>query len=140
MAWAWFEGQNIFVAYSKDVVPENAIEVSDDITPQDLVIENGQLRLKTEEERLNELKQRKLQDLKGYVSNLLSQTDWVVIKLQSLVNEGWSEEEIQAEKEKYREILEQRRRIREWNRQMEQAIQNAQTLEELEGIRIEFIG
>ncbi len=138
MAWAWFEGENIFVAYSKDVVPENAVEVPDDITPQDLVIEGGQLRLKTDEEKLDEIKQYKLQELKMYVANLLSQTDWVVIKLQSLVNEGWSKSEIQAEKEKYQAILEQRRKIREWNEKMKQMLQSAQTLDELLSLQITF--
>ncbi len=138
MAWAWIENGNIFVAYSPEVVFQNAIEVPDDVLPQDLVIDNGVLRLKTVGEKLNDLKQEKLTQLKSYVANLLSPTDWVVIKLQSLKEENWSEAEIQAELQKYQPILEKRKRIRQWNNQTEQAIQNAQTVEELEAIKIEF--
>ncbi len=71
MAYAWYENKNIFVAYSKDVAPETAIEVDDTITPSDLVIDNGTLRLKTEEEKLQELKQQLLQRLKAEVSSYI---------------------------------------------------------------------
>ncbi len=138
MAWAWFEGQNIFVAYSKEVAPENAIEVPDSITPQDLVVENGQLRLKTEQERLNEIKQYKLQELKTYMANLLAQTDWVIAKLQSMVNEGWADEEIQAERQKYEPVFKQRREIREWAEQMKKLIKEAKTVDEVLSLEIVF--
>jgi len=92
------------------------------------------------EKSFDDFKQEKLQQLKSYVSNLLSQTDWVVIKLQSMKEEGWSNNEIQVEVQKYQPILEKRKRIREWNEQTEQAIQNAKTIEELEAIKIEFEG
>jgi hypothetical protein len=140
MPWVWVENGNIFVAYSQEVVPQGAIEVPDGILPQDLVIDNGVLRLKTFEEKLNDLKQEKLNQLKFYVASLLSQTDWVIIKLQSMKEESWSDNEIQVEVQKYQPILEKRKRIREWNEQTEQAIQNAKTIEELEAIKIEFEG
>ena len=140
MPWAWVENGNIFVAYSQEVVPQGAIEVPDGILPQDLVIDNGVLRLKTFEEKLNDLKQEKLNQLKFYVASLLSQTDWVIVKLQSMKEEGWSDNEIQVEVQKYQPILEKRKRIREWNEQTKQAIQNAKTIEELEAIKIEFEG
>lgn len=143
MPWAWVENGNIFVAYSQEVVPQGVavIEVPDNATPSDLAIdETGQLRLKTEQEKLADLKQEKLQQLKTYVAGLLSQTDWVIIKLQSMKEEGWSDNEIQVEVQKYQPILEKRKRIREWNEQTEQAIQNAKTIEELEAIKIEFEG
>ena len=54
--------------------------------------------------------------------------------------ESWSDNEIQVEVQKYQPILEKRKRIREWNKQTEQAIQNAKTIEELEAIKIEFEG
>ena len=141
MAWAWIENGNIFVAYSEDVVPKGVavIEVPDNATPSDLAIdETGQLRLKTEQEKLADLKQEKLQQLKSYVSSLLSQTDWVIIKLQSIREEKWPDTEIQVEMQKYQPILDRRKAIREWNLQMKQVIQNATTIEELEVIRIEF--
>ena len=140
MVWAWIENNTIYVAYSRDVVPADAIEFEGNITTEDLIVDNGVLRLKTEQEKLQDLKQRKLQELKQYVANLLSQTDWVIIKLQSLREEDWSDTEIQAEMQKYANILAQRKAIREWNSQMEQTIQNAQSIEELEGIKIEFTG
>ncbi len=160
--YAVFDSLGFPIAFYDDEIheqiPSNAIEISDEMwlefinnqgkrffdfannqlkefDPKLMKIENNQIVYKT----LKDLKREKLEQLRFYVSSLLSQIDWVVIKLQSLVNEGWSEEEIQAEKEKYKEILEQRRKIREWNRQIEQAIQDAQTLEELEEIRIEFV-
>ena len=137
---AWIENEYVFVTTDVSVAPSDAIDVPDGITPQDLVIDNGVLRLKTEQEKLQDLKQRKLQELKQYVANLLSRTDWVIIKLQSLRDEGWSDTEIQAEMQKYAGVLAQRKAIREWNLQMEQAIQNAQSIEELEGVKIEFTG
>ncbi len=140
MAWAWFEGQNIFVAYSKDIAPENAIEVPDSITPQDLVVdkETGKLRLKTEEEKLNEAKQYKLQELKTYMADLLAQTDWVIVKLQSMANEGWADEEIQAERQKYEPVFKQRREIREWAEQMKKLIKDAKTVDEVLSLEIVF--
>ncbi len=71
MAYAWYENGNIFVAYSKDVAPDTAIEVDDTVTPSDLVIDNGTLRLKTEEEKLQELKQQLLQKLPTEVSSYI---------------------------------------------------------------------
>lgn len=84
------------------------------------------------------LRQSLLTQLKEKVTQMLSETDWVVIKLQSMKEEGWSEAEIENEKQKYVKILAQRKAIREWNLKMKQIIQNAQTVEELEGIKIEF--
>ena len=108
--------------------------------PEDLIYDGTQIRLKTQDEKLQELKAQKLSELKTYVASLLSQTDWVIIKLQSMKEEGWSVNEIQVEVQKYQPILEKRKRIREWNKQTEQAIQNAKTIEELEAIKIEFEG
>ncbi len=71
MAYAWYENGNIFVAYSKDVAPDTVIEVDDFITSSDLVIEDGILRLKTDEEKLQELKQQLLQRLPTEVSSYI---------------------------------------------------------------------
>lgn len=115
MGFAYVENGFIFIAPTKDIVPANVevLEVDDTITPFDLKIENGRLMLKTEEEKLQELKQRKLFELKQYVVNLLSQTDWVIIKTQSMQYEGFSETEVQQAIQKYSAILEQRKNIRE---------------------------
>lgn len=140
MAKAWIENNQIYVTVDVIIAPKDAIDVPDETLPQDLIIDNGVLRLKTEEEKLAELKQEKLKQLKTCVASLLSQTDWVILKLQSLRDEGWSDAKIQAEMQKYQSILDERKAIREWNLQIEQMIQNAQTIQELESIKIEFTG
>lgn len=63
MAKAWIEGNNIFITMDETIAPKDAINVPDNTTPQDLVIDNGQLRLKTEEEKLQDKKQELLQQL-----------------------------------------------------------------------------
>lgn len=140
MGFAQVENGVIFIAPTEDIVPANAevLEVDDTITPFDLKIENERLMLKTEEEKLQELKQRKLFELKQYVANLLSQTDWVITKIQSMQHEGFSETEVQQAIQKYSAILEQRKNIREQNENIKKAIQNASTTEDVNNIIIEF--
>jgi hypothetical protein len=43
--------------------------------------DNGQIRLKTEAEKLEEEKQRKLAELKTYIGSLLGQTDYIIVKI-----------------------------------------------------------
>ena len=87
---------------------------------------------------IEKLRQKKLRELKTYIASLLSQTDWVIFKLQSMKEESLSDNEIQVEVQKYQPILEKRKRIREWNKQTEQAIQNAKTFEDINSIEIKF--
>lgn len=140
MAWAWVADGRVFISFSDDMLPNNVdiLEVPDNTTIFDLVFENGRLRLKTEEERLLDLKQKKERELKRHVSILLSQTDWVAIKMWSLRIEGLGEEEIQNELQKYHSVLERRKKVREWANKMKEAIWNAQTIEDLIRLRIEF--
>jgi hypothetical protein len=141
--WAYIHPQlNILCcALLPEAVPQGIQAIEFDVeSPNDIVYDGSQIRLKTQDEKLQELKSQKLSELRMYVAGLLSQTDWVVIKLQSMINEGLTDAEIQAEKQKYQPILDRRKAIRIWNAQMEQAIQNAQTIEELEAIKIEFEG
>jgi hypothetical protein len=141
--WAYIHPQlNILCcALLPEAVPQGIQAIEFDVeSPNDIVYDGSQIRLKTQDEKLQELKSQKLSELRMYVAGLLSQTDWVVIKLQSMINEGWTDAEIQAKKQKYQPILDRRKAIRIWNAQMEQAIQNAQTIEELEAIKIEFEG
>ncbi|MFZ8832507.1 MAG: hypothetical protein ACO2OY_10245 [Thermodesulfobacteriaceae bacterium] len=105
--------------------------------PNDIVYDGTQIRLKTEEEKLAEEKQRKLAELKWYVANLLSQTDYVVIKIAEAQTLG-DTEAVEQLKQKYAIQLQQREAIRQWNEQMKQAIRNAKTLEELRSIFIDF--
>ena len=67
MAWAWIENGNIFVAYSKDVAPTDAIEVPEGTQPDELEWDGQNLRLKSQEqiqaEKLLKSKQEKLKQV-----------------------------------------------------------------------------
>ena len=107
-------------------------------TPDDIVYENGQIRLKTEAEKLTEEKQRKLAELKKYTASLLEQTDYVVIRIAEAETFGDTETAEQL-RQKYATQLQQRQAIRQWNEQMKQAIRNAETLDELRNLEIRYV-
>jgi len=107
--------------------------------PEDLIYDGSQIRLKTQDEKLQELKAQKLSELKTYVASLLAQTDYVITKIAEAQIRN-DMEEVEALKQKYSTQLQRREAIRQWNEQMKQAIRNAQNLEELMGIVIEFKG
>ena len=73
MAKAWFEGNNIFVSLDVNTAPQNAIDVPDNTLPQDLVINNGVLRLKTDAEKLQEKKQQLLEELARTIQDYILQ-------------------------------------------------------------------
>jgi hypothetical protein len=121
-----------------EAVPEGVEYVELEVETLDDVIYDGtQIRLKTEAEKLAEEKQKKLAELKNYVANLLSQTDYVVIRIAEAQALG-NRETVRQLKQKYATQLKQRQAIRRWNEQMKQAIRNAETLEELRSIFIDF--
>jgi glutathione synthase/RimK-type ligase-like ATP-grasp enzyme len=121
-----------------EAVPEGAEAVELEVeTPDDIVYENGQIRLKTETEKLAEEKQKKLEELKRYVATLLSQTDYIVIRIVEAETLGNIETAEQL-KQRYATQLQQREVIRQWNEQMKQAIRNAKTLDELRQIEIRY--
>jgi hypothetical protein len=140
--WAYIHPQlNILCcALLPEAVPEGvqAVEL-EVVSPDDVIYDNGQIRVKTEAEKLAEEKQKKLEELKQYVASLLSPTDYVITKIAEAQIRN-DTEEVEALKQKYSAQLQQREAIRQWNEQMKQAIQNAQNLEELMGIVIEFKG
>ena len=120
-----------------EAVPPNteAIELEVE-NPDDVVLDdNGQIRLKTEAEKLAEEKQKKLAELKNYVASLLEQTDYIITKISEAQALG-NTDEVEKLKQKYAAQLQQRETIRQWNEQMKQAIRNAKTLEELRSIEI----
>ena len=121
-----------------EAIPEGVEAVEFEVeSPDDVIYDGTQIRLKTEAEKLAEEKQRKLAELKNYVANLLEQTDYVIMKIaeaQALGNTN----EVERLKQKYAKQLQQREAIRQWNEQMKQAIRNAQTLEELRSIEIRY--
>jgi len=138
--WAYIHPQlNILCcALLPEAVPEGVQAVEFEVSSSDdLILDNGQIRLKTEAEKLAEEKQKKFEELKQYVALLLSPTDYVITKISEaqILNDT---AEVVALKQKYLAQLQQRKAIRQWNEQMKQAIQNAQSLEELMEIVIEF--
>jgi hypothetical protein len=125
-------------ALLKENVPEgvNAVELEVE-SPDDIVLDNGQIRVKTEAEKLEEERQRKLEELKRYVAILLSRSDYIVIRIAEAETLG-NTEVVEQLKQKYANQLQQREAIRQWNEQMKQAIRNAETLEELRQIEIKY--
>ena len=73
MAWAWIENGHLFISYSRDVIPANVevMEVPDD-NPQ-VTVDNGQLRPKTDEEILNEVKSSMLSRLIYHTQRYIEQ-------------------------------------------------------------------
>jgi hypothetical protein len=123
-----------------EAVPEGVEAVELEVeTPDDVVYDNGQIRLKTEVEKLEEEKRRKLTELKNYVAGLLGQTDYVIIKITE-AQAFRDADEVERLKQKYATQLQQREAIRAWNEQMKQTIKNVTSLEELRRIVIEFKG
>jgi len=140
--WAYIHPQlNILCcALLPEAVPEGVQAVELEVaSPDDVVLDNGQIRLKTEAEKLAEEKQKKLEELKRYVASLLTSTDYIITKIAEAQIRN-DMKEVEALKQKYSVQLQQREAIRQWNEQMKQAIQNAQNIEELMGIVIEFKG
>jgi len=126
-------------ALLKESVPEgvNAVEL-EVMSPDDIVYENGQIRVKTEAEKLEEERQRKLAELKNYVEQLLKPTDYIVVKIAEAQVRG-DEAEVERLKQRYARQLQQREDIRQWNEQMKEVIRNAKTLEELRQIEIRYV-
>jgi len=115
-----------------EAVPKNiqAIEFEvEDIN--DIIYDGTQIRLKTVEEKLNERKQEKLQQLKQIFASKISQTDYIITKIEEarLLNQ-----DIQPLLDRYSEKLQERQQLRQRYEELKQAIQNATTLEELNAI------
>jgi glutathione synthase/RimK-type ligase-like ATP-grasp enzyme len=139
--WAYLHPElNILCcALLPEAVPEGVEAVELEVeSPNDVIFDNGQIRLKTEAEKLAEEKQRKLAELKSYTASLLAQTDYIILKISEAETLG-DTEEVEQLKQKYATQLQQRQAIREWNEQMKQAIRNAKTLEELRSVEIRYV-
>ncbi|MFZ8785024.1 hypothetical protein [Thermocrinis sp.] len=125
-------------AVLREAVPPNTEYVEFEVgSPDDVIYDGTQIKLKTEEERLAEEKQKKLAELRSYVASLLLQTDYVITKLAEAEALG-DTEAVEQLKQRYAKQLQQRQAIRRWNEQMKQAIRNAETLEELRRIEIRY--
>ena len=141
--FVWMENNELKVAFQREFVPEDAIEIDtlglNPVPPLEVFIkiENGRIVLRSQDEILQKLKEAKLTELKNYVGRLLEPTDYVVVRI--------AEEEINGDtdtaeqlKQKYAKQLQEREAIRRWNEQMKQAIKKAKTLEELRQIEIRY--
>ena len=121
-----------------EAVPPNVEYVELEVeSPNDIILDNGQIRVKTEAEKLAEEKQRKLAELRSYIASLLSQTDYVITKIAEAEAFG-NTEAVEQLKQRYATQLQQRQAIRQWNEKMKQAIRNAETLEEIRSIEIRY--
>jgi hypothetical protein len=140
--WAYIHPtlNTLCCALLPEAIPENvnAIELEVETT-SDVIFDNGTIRVKTYEEKLNENKQHKLLQLKSYIATKLSETDYIIIKISEaqLLNDT---NQVEALKQKYALQLQQRENIRAWSEQVKQAINNASTIEELNSIEIKFEG
>jgi hypothetical protein len=122
-----------------EAVPEGVEVVELEVeTPDDVILDNGQIRVKTEAKKLAEKKEEKLAELRRYVATLLEPTDYVVVRIAEAQVRG---DIVEAEKlkQKYAKQLQEREAIRQWSKQMKQAIRNAKTLEELRRIEIKYV-
>jgi hypothetical protein len=139
--WAYIHPElNILCcALIREAIPKgvSAIEFEVD-SPDDVVYDGVQIRVKTLGEKLQELKTQKLSELKSYVGNLLAPTDYVVIKINEAQAQG-DFDTVDMLKQKYDKQLQRRQKIRQWNAQLEQSIENATKLEELKMLEIVFI-
>ena len=139
--WAYLHPElNILCcALLPEAVPKGVEAIEFEVeTPDDVILDdNGQIRLKTEVEKLTEEKQRKLIELKNYVAGLLAQTDYVITKIAEAQIQN-DTAEVEALKQKYATQLQQREAIRTWNEQMKQSIKNAQSLDDLLRLEIKF--
>jgi len=138
--WAYIhpELRILCCALLPEAVPEGVEYVELEVeTPDDVVYDGTQIRVKTEEEKLMEEKQKKLAELKNYVASLFRPTDYVVIRIAEA--QAFGNRRIAKQlRQKYTKQLQQRQAIRQWNEQMKQAIRNAKTLEELRSMFIDF--
>jgi hypothetical protein len=53
----------------------------DNASPDDMIFDNGQIRLKTQVKQFEEEKQTKLAELNNYVAGLLEKTDYIIVRI-----------------------------------------------------------
>jgi len=131
-----------------DNIPAEAIEITEEQW-QEFINNQGRRKWDFENKRVveytppppsfEEVKERANSLRKSKVSSLLSQTDYVLLKLQEAQIEG-DTDRYNALLQQYSGVLAQRQAIRQWNDEIEQRIQNASTVEELEQIMEEIRG
>jgi hypothetical protein len=129
--WAYVnERGTLCCALLKESVPANVRAVELEVeTPEDVVLDNGQIRVKTEQEKLETMKRDALMELKMTISNLLAPTDYILLKITEAQALG---ENIEPLLTRYAHELSQRQAIRGWNASTKEAIKNAKTRAELQ--------
>jgi len=131
--WAYVNEQGtLCCALFKESVPANVRAVEFEVeTPDDVVLDNSQIRIKTEQEKLETMKRDALMELKMIISSLLAPTDYILLKITEAQALG---EDIEPLLTRYALELSQRQAIREWNSSKKEEIRNAKTREELQHI------
>ena len=138
--WAYIHPELKILCCSllQESIPDNVKAIEFEVeNPNDIVYDGSQIRLKTQDEKLQELKAQKLSELKTYVTSLLAQTDYIITKIAEAQIQN-DTAEVEALKQKYSTQLQQREAIRAWNEQMKQSIKNAKSLDELLSLEIKF--
>ena len=132
--WAFIDSEGkLCCALFPEAVPQGVEPTEFEVeSPDDLILDNGEIRLKTTEEKLSEAKANLLAELKMLTASLLAPTDYVIIKIAEATELGQDTTEL---KQYYTNTLAKREQIRRFNADMEQAIANAKTLEELKQLR-----
>jgi len=129
--WAYVNEQGtLCCALLKESVPTNVRAVELEVeTPDDVVLDNSQIRIKTEQEKLETMKRDALMELKMIISSLLAPTDYILLKITEAQAIG---EDIEPLLTRYANELSRRQAIRHWNASMKAAINAASTREELQ--------
>ena len=132
--WAFIDSEGkLCCALFPEAVPQGIQPTVFDVdSPDDLVLDNGEIRPKTTEEKLNEAKANLLAELKMLVASLLAPTDYVVLKIVEAAELGQDTTEL---KQYYADKLNERQQIRQFNAETKNAISQATSFEELEQIR-----
>ncbi len=138
--FAFYKNGNEIYKLDAELLPseEYVIFDLDTASPDDIIFDNGQIRLKTKVKQFEEERQTKLAELNNYVAGLLEKTDYIIVRIadaEALGNTNIAKKL----KQKHPKQLQQQQVIREWNEQMKQAIRNAKTLEELKAIEIRYV-
>jgi len=130
--------------HTKEQIPQNAILITEEQW-MEFIQNQGRRKWNFETKQvepfnpedlisLDEKKQQMLNVLNGVFVSLISQTDYVLIKLQEARELGL---DIVSLLQKYQTKLQWRQALRRWKNEKEQAIMNAQNKEELENIDLE---
>lgn len=99
MLKAWIENNNIFLSEDETVAPSNAIEVPDGTQIADLKIENGQIVVKTQEEKEQEIILKVAKEKKNIVKEKIKEIENAILSKypQSEIT-SWSFKVIEAQK------------------------------------------